>query len=136
MPTIRTSTLLALLSAPLPVFAAPPGGGRPPPREAIQACAQQVQDDTCSFEGVDGTVAGVCMPGPRPDLPLACRPKKAEEGSTRRGPPPEAVEACEDLEEAAVCTFDQRDRAITGTCVANKSDGALACRPDAPPPRR
>ncbi len=66
-------------------------------------------------------------------------------GEKRRGPPPEAVEACKSKSASAVCSFTDREGVkLTGTCFAPppRPDGAakpdaparpLACRPDRGP---
>ena len=66
-------------------------------------------------------------------------------GEKRRGPPPEAVEACKGKAAGAVCNFVNREGvSLAGTCFAppprpddaGKSDAParpLACRPDRGP---
>lgn len=63
-------------------------------------------------------------------------PPGGGEGGERRGPPPEALEVCETLEEGAACSFEGRKGTAEGTCEAPpQGEGELACRPaDAPPP--
>ena len=52
----------------------------------------------------------------------------------RRGPPPEAFEACEGKSEGDSAEFEGRDgEAITGTC--EEKDGTMVLRPDNPPSR-
>ncbi len=60
-----------------------------------------------------------------------------EERPERRGPPPEAMEACGDLAEGDSCSFTgRRGESLTGSCFAPPRDEAvLACRPDNAPPR-
>lgn len=136
----KFAALTTLLAVPLSVLASPPGRGghRGPPPEAIEACAELAEQDTCTFTHRDQTLTGVCMPGPREDLPLACRPDDAsrEARKPRRGPPQEAIEACASLEADAACSFVHRDRELTGTCVLGKEDDEpLVCRPDDAPGR-
>lgn len=50
-----------------------------------------------------------------------------------RGPPPEAYEACNDLEKSAECSVSFHDRTLQGSCVAD-DEGALFCLPDDMPP--
>lgn len=57
-----------------------------------------------------------------------------ESGERRRGPPPEALEACADLQEGDDCTFIGRDETVTGYCAA-PADRPLACAPEGRPPR-
>lgn len=56
----------------------------------------------------------------------------------RRGPPPEALEACAELSAGDACTVDGPRGTAEGTCEAppDRSDAELACRPDdmGPPP--
>ena len=47
----------------------------------------------------------------------------------KRKPPREAVEACSGMQSGDTCSFQHRDRSLTGTCFAPKSDLALACKP-------
>jgi hypothetical protein len=49
-----------------------------------------------------------------------------------RKPPQEAYTACNDESEGDACEVKLRDRTISGSCVADKQDGALFCRPDQP----
>jgi hypothetical protein len=47
----------------------------------------------------------------------------------RRGPPPEAFDACVALVEGDSCSFASRcDKEVTGTCVKARND-ELVCRP-------
>lgn len=143
MNPIRLAAFSALFAAPLSVLAAPQGGGhhRRPPVEALQACEDQEEQATCSFATDDETVEGVCMPGPRPDLPLACRPDRqsrpdresnADRGSQpeRRGPPPEALQACVSLDLDDSCAFSHRDRDVEGVCATARESDELVCRPE------
>jgi len=54
------------------------------------------------------------------------------EGRERRGPPTEALEACESLSVDQSCSFtSRRGDEISGTCVVPKSDDSLlACKPE------
>lgn len=52
----------------------------------------------------------------------------------RRGPPPEALQACADLSEGDACAFSGRRGDRTGFCFAPpKEDAALACAPEGGP---
>ena len=53
-----------------------------------------------------------------------------------RGPPPEAIAACEGKQAGDACSFEGRRGAEEGSCFAPREDLPLACRPaNAPPPR-
>jgi len=72
-----TSTLLALALGVLTssAFAQPPGGRGGPPPEAIEACSNLSEGDTCTFEGRRGdSLTGVCFAPPREEE-LACKPE-------------------------------------------------------------
>lgn len=62
-------------------------------------------------------------PGPRPG---------AERGGPRK-PPQEAYDACADESQGDECSVKIRDHEITGSCVADREDGKLFCRPSRPP---
>jgi len=48
----------------------------------------------------------------------------------RRGPPPEAIEACSGSSEGASCQFSGRRGDVSGTCfIPSESQGELACKP-------
>ena len=54
----------------------------------------------------------------------------------RRGPPPEAIDACESSASGDSCTFEGRDGAVEGTCKPGpRSEEKLACVPDHRPSR-
>jgi hypothetical protein len=58
-----------------------------------------------------------------------------QQGGKRRGPPPEAIEACADLSEGAACSFTGRRGDASGICFAPPRDDAeLACAPEGGPP--
>ena len=52
-------------------------------------------------------------------------------GQSDRQPPPEAVEACDDLNAGVACTVDLPNRDLEGKC-RSIGDGQLACVPQAP----
>ncbi len=145
---------LVLLGLALSVDATarPPRGGpsEGPPREAIEACLKAVAEAECSVE-IAGRPAqhGICMPGPKADMPLACRPRDAGERGGERGgarggdnegtrgersnrrPPPAAIDACAAVEVGAECGFTHRDRAVAGVCRMGPDEGApAACVPE------
>ena len=53
-------------------------------------------------------------------------------GGGRRGPPPEAIEACSGKSEGDTCSFRGRRGDVTGQCrlPPNGGQGELACAPD------
>lgn len=59
-----------------------PGHG-PPPREAIEACAELLSGDACGFDSPHGTEEGNCW-APSEELPLACKPEGAPPPPPRR----------------------------------------------------
>jgi len=53
----------------------------------------------------------------------------------RRGPPPEAFEACANLSEDAACSFQGRRGDLEGICIIPRHDDeALVCAPAGGPP--
>jgi hypothetical protein len=51
----------------------------------------------------------------------------------RRGPPPEAVEACDGKVGGEACTFTgRRGEAVEGQCFTPDEERPLACRPERP----
>ncbi len=62
------------------------------------------------------------------------QPGRGESGA-RRGPPPEAIEACEGKERNDQCSFTGRDdETLTGICSAPPGVVDLACAPEGGPP--
>lgn len=59
----------------------------------------------------------------------------SEPGERRRGPPPEALEACAELQEGDECSFVGRNATVAGICAA-PADRPLACAPEGGPPDR
>jgi hypothetical protein len=58
-------------------------------------------------------------------------------GDPPRGPPPEAFQACDGLEQGASCGVTLPDgKEMTGTCRLGPQGEPLACAPDGPPPGR
>ena len=49
---------------------------RGPPQEALDACANLSEGDTCSFESQRGTMNGECRLSPQGQPPLACAPPR------------------------------------------------------------
>ena len=57
-------------------------------------------------------------------------PGYGKQQNARRGPPPQALEACEALVEGDPCSFTGRyDEELNGTCFSPRDD-ILACRPE------
>lgn len=70
-------------------------------------------------------------------FPAAAQSDDGEERQKgkRRGPPPEAIEACANQTEGEVCSFTGRRGDMTGVCFAPpKDDAELACAPEGGPP--
>jgi hypothetical protein len=65
-------------------------------------------------------------------------PQGGNGGEQRRGPPPEAIDACKGKAASATCTFTNREgEKMTGTCFAPPAKAGdqtesrpMACRPD------
>ena len=56
---------------------------------------------------------------------------KGGDGRERRGPPPEALEACASLNLDQACSFTSPHGEVSGTCIVPKNDdSALACKPE------
>jgi hypothetical protein len=52
----------------------------------------------------------------------------------KRGPPPQAIEACVDSEEGAACSFAGRRGDVTGSCIVPPRDEEmLICAPERGP---
>jgi hypothetical protein len=105
------------------------GAHRPPPQEALDACASLTAGAACAFDIDSHHVTGTCKQGPEGNGPLACAPD-------RPPLPPEALAACQSLSAGASCAFDIDSHHVTGTCKQGPDgNGPLACAPDQPPPR-
>jgi len=109
---------------------APQGGPRfGPPTEAFKACEGKTEGSTAQFTGPDGeTVTGTCR---RADGRLVLRPDRPPGNSRdgRRGPPPEAYQACEGKSAGSSAQFvNPRGETVKGTC--EEEDGKLVLRPD------
>jgi len=103
------------------------GAHRPPPKQAVDACASSTAEAACAFDLDGHHVTGTCKHGPDGGGPLACAPD-------RPPPPPEALAACASSVVGAACAFDAGDHHVDGTCHAGP-DAAdpLACAPAAAP---
>lgn len=103
-----------------------------PPPEALAACAEAAEGEHCAFTARNGMdLEGRC--GASPHGEMVCRPDNAPTGEGHgrhhRGPPPQAFDACAELDEGAVCSFaNLRGDTMEGVC-AQLSEGQLACRP-------
>ncbi|MEM9208276.1 MAG: hypothetical protein AAGA61_03440 [Pseudomonadota bacterium] len=61
--------------------------------------------------------------------------ERGQRNGERRGPPPEAVEACAAATDGDPCSFEgRRGESLEGTC-DGPDDRPLACRPANAPPR-
>lgn len=70
---------------------------------------------------------GIVLVGSAMGSPASAEADERRRG--RRGPPPEAIEACEALEEGASCTVVTRRRGeLTGTCDVRRE--LLVCVPE------
>ena len=105
---------------------------RDPPSEAFTACEGMSTGDSSTFSGRNGeSITGTCEESR--DGSLVLRPDNAPD---RRGPPPEAFTACEDMSTGDSSAFSGRNgESITGTCEEGR-DGSLVLRPDNAPDRR
>jgi hypothetical protein len=117
------------------------GEHRGPPPEALAACKAAKLNQTCSFVAPVGTVNGMCWQ-PDADHPLACRPQRGRpdtgksggDGGTHasaehRGPPPEALAACQGHKSNDACSFGSPRGTENGTCFQPDDGHPLACRP-------
>ena len=75
-------------------------------------------------------LVAVCVP-----IQLAIADADERQGK-RRGPPPEAIEACASQVEGDACGFsDRRGEDLSGTCmVPPRGETSLACAPEGGPP--
>lgn len=119
-------TILALILGTAGVAFAQRGGHRGPPSEAFEACEDLEAGDACTVDTPHGTVEGTCGTGRSEEL--HCIPNDPPPRGDRRGPPPEAFEACEDLEDGDVCTVDTPEGTVEGTCGTGRSE-ELHCIP-------
>ncbi|MFK8030602.1 MAG: hypothetical protein AB8G18_10205 [Gammaproteobacteria bacterium] len=61
-----------------------------------------------------------------------------ENRGKRRGPPPEAIEACSGMEEGSICSFSgRRGDEVQGSCIVIPNDSeTVACAPEGGPRSR
>ena len=57
-------------------------------------------------------------------------------GETRRGPPPEALKACESKKSGDACGFTAPPGKMEGTCWSPDTSKPLACKPKDGPPKK
>ena len=55
---------------------------------------------------------------------------QAKQKGERRGPPQEALAACESLSAGDQCAFEGRRGNVSGLCVSRSEDKPLACKPE------
>lgn len=114
---------------------------RSPPPEAFEACEGKSANDACSVTTKRGELEGTCK-APKDKKPV-CVPKdrpqkgdhkKGDEGekSERRGPPPEAFEACEGKAAGDVCSVTTKRGELEGTCKAPKDKKPVCAPKDRP----
>ena len=60
-------------------------------------------------------------------------PDGGEKHGNRRGPPPEAIQACNGLEDGAACSFTLHERQISGLCRARPEGKPAVCAPNPRP---
>jgi hypothetical protein len=122
--------LICLLLGLVTEAQAQPRERRGPPLEALQACSGLQEGATCSFTLGDKQISGTCRTGPTGEA-AACLPSGHPRGHF--GPPPEAVQACSNLENGAGCSFTLHGHEISGACQQNP-EGTRVCRPQGAPP--
>jgi hypothetical protein len=115
---------------------------RGPPAEALAACKGAKLDQGCSFTAPIGTVTGNCWQ-PDAEHPLACRPEHGRRDANKtagssdvnagsaqhRGPPAEALAACQGHKFNDACSFGSPHGTENGTCFQPDGSHPLACRP-------
>lgn len=104
----------------------------------VAGCAGSAEDSTSSLTSAV-TAASSSSSGSGSDTADG----KGGRDGHHRGPPPEAIAACDGKAAGDACTFSHDDQSIAGTCVAPPADApadaSIACRPDnmpegGPPP--
>jgi len=100
-----------------------------PPPEAVQACSGLQDGAPCSFTHHNHEVSGTCRTGPQGEA-AACFPSGPHHG--HHGPPPEALQACNGLQDGATCSFTHNGREISGTCRTGPDGKGPACFPSHP----
>ena len=120
----------------------PPGrrGGEGPPEEALAACAAIDVGEPCSFTSRRGdSLSGTCTQRPDDSSQVACRPDewpgRDGRGRERRGPPEEAIVACEGVAAGDECFFEARFGSASGSCRTSRSGDTLVCFPSDFPTR-
>lgn len=99
---------------------------RAPPTEAINACNGLQDGATCGFTLDGAQHSGVCRAGPD-GRPAACMPDRPP--PHHRGPPPEALAACNGLQAGATCSFSHDGQSLSGQCLTGPQGELAACVP-------
>jgi hypothetical protein len=128
---VPTLILLATLAIPVGVEAQRREGHGPPP-EALDACEGLRAGASCSVTTPHGTLSGTCVaPEGRA---LACMPAHPpDDHGEHRGPPPEALDACEGIEVGDACVVDGPRGVVEGRCTDGPAGNA--CVPAGRRPR-
>ena len=122
-PTRTTLLLLSLCGGVALAQPRPPHG---PPPEALKACEGKSAGAACTVTPPDRpAVEGTCRTPPHGNSgELVCAP-------AHRGPPPEALKACEGSAEGAACSVVLHGEARAGRCQKPPHGGTqLGCLPD------
>jgi hypothetical protein len=105
-----------------------------PPEEALAACEQKAESDTCSFiRPRDGSaVDGTCHARRDDASQLACRPNdRPRRGDGEWSPPEESLAACEGINTGTACSFEAPFGTVNGICSEGPGDsGQVVCRPE------
>ncbi|MGC4121445.1 MAG: hypothetical protein QM765_44095 [Myxococcales bacterium] len=113
----------------------PDDGHRGPPQQALDACKNLRDGDTCSFDHDGREVKGSCRTGPDGGA-MGCAPADLPRHGGHRGamqPPLEALAACASLKVGDSCSFAFDGRTMNGTC-RGPADKPAACAPNDLPP--
>jgi len=131
------------------------GGEKPTlSSEAIAACDDASEKDTCSFTSSDASdsISGICKKNPKNEDELACVPERKDGDGKQNGmqkggmqlrSSEEAITACSSKDEKAECSFSMtksdssEEIIITGTCMkapaknnGTDTESKLACVPE------
>ena len=114
------------------------GERRGPPREAIDACSNKSESDSCSFETPRGQLTGecrtikeekVCVPEGAPQGPPEDEEghSKDDRPSGKGAPPKEAIDACSGMKVEDSCQVETPRGTLSGSC--RSIEDQLACAP-------